>query len=367
MGITVNPVGVLIGVFLSLLLPPSLTLAEDKPAAQTLPRKTKVAVFDMEALSGVESKLAELVTECVSAEARGAQGVEVMRVKELEAMLGYEQQKQMAGCNDTTCAVALGGAFGVDKIVMGTLGKVGQTHVFNLKLIDVKAARVENQYYQKVTSASEEKFLDAATAAVAVLFGQQPKTGATVAPASPPAPLDEARAMPPPKKERGAGDLAQSRPTTAGGEPPVSRVERPASGIEHPGLGHGGQFSLTLRGYADHKFSGGAGDLALGYAVADWIELSAGAGFGQYFIVKPRAVAYPIGAAGALKPNVFLQGGVVFARSVEASAGGGIGLLFDLNRNVGLLAEVPVEYFFNAQEGAAAFVVLFSLGIQARM
>jgi hypothetical protein len=179
----------------------------------------------------------------------------------------------------------------------------------------------------------------------------------------PPAPAPAA----PLPGEKKAGDLAKVQPPPAGAQAPTPAVERPLPAAEHPGLGHGGQFSLTLRGYADHKFSGAAADLAFGYAAADWIELSAAAGFGQYAVAKPRVVAYPIGPTGALKPNVFVQGGAVFAQSVEASAGGGVGLLFDLNRNMGILAEVPIEYFFNAQEGASAFVVLFSLGFQARM
>jgi len=43
-------------------------------------------------------------------------------------MLGFEQKKQLSGCTDTSCMVAIGGALGVDKIVTGTVGKLGESY-----------------------------------------------------------------------------------------------------------------------------------------------------------------------------------------------------------------------------------------------
>ena len=62
----------------------------------------------------------------------------VMGSKEVDAMLGFEQKKQMAGCTDTSCMVAIGGALGVDKILMGSIGKLGNSYTLNLKLINIK-------------------------------------------------------------------------------------------------------------------------------------------------------------------------------------------------------------------------------------
>lgn len=285
-----------------------------KPAAAAAP-KARVAAFNLDALAGVEPKLAELVSEYVVGEARKLSGQEVLGVKELEAMLGYEQKKQLAGCTDTSCAVAIGGAFGVDKILMGNLGKVGQSHFFNLKLIDVKAAKVERQFSLLVQGGTEEGYFDAARKGIKEVFG--------------------------------AGVTDRSK--------------------ESGGLGHAGQFSLTLHGYMDLKATGAASGLSLGFAFTDWIELAAGADYGGHFIVKPRLTGFVHNFTGAVKPYVLVQGTVAFSDPVAMGVGGGVGVQWDITRNFGVMLDVPVEYFFKVPEKLDSAVVLLFVGVQGRL
>jgi hypothetical protein len=302
--------------FASALCASTPVFASDAPKSPEQPAaKVRVAAFNLDALAGVEPKLAELVSEYVVSEARKPPGQEVVGVKELEAMLGYEQKKQLAGCTDTSCAVAIGGAFGVDKILMGSLGKVGQSHFFNLKLIDVKSARVERQFSHLVQGGTEEGYFEAARKGIMEVFG----TGA-------------------PGRAEGDG-----------------------------GLGHGGQFSLTLHGHMDLRATGAASGLSLGYAFADWIELAAGAHYGAHLIVKPRLTGFVYNLTGAVKPYILAQGTVAFTEPVAAGVGGGVGVQWDITRNFGVMLDVPVEYFFKVPEELDSAVVLLFLGLQGRI
>ena len=85
-------------------------------------------------------------------------------------MLGFEQKKQLSGCTDTSCMVAIGGALGVDKIVTGSVGKLGESHVLNLKLLDIRNAKIERMYQKRLKGGTEEAFLDLVPEALSELF-----------------------------------------------------------------------------------------------------------------------------------------------------------------------------------------------------
>ena len=148
---------------------PKAELAKQKPPAA--PKVLKIALFQLET-SGVEPKLASVVSDMVFAEMGKLPNSSVIGSKEIDTMLGYEQKKQVAGCTDTSCVVAIGGALGVDKIVLGSIGKVGTSYVFNLKLLNMKTAeaKVENVYSKRVKGGTEEDFLDAIPEAMRTLF-----------------------------------------------------------------------------------------------------------------------------------------------------------------------------------------------------
>ncbi|MBI5529765.1 MAG: hypothetical protein HY897_25850, partial [Deltaproteobacteria bacterium] len=113
-----------------LLLSPSPLLADPgRPAeakgawpevqpSKKRPKGLSVAIFQLET-HGTDKRVAAILTDTIVSQVSRIPDAEVIGSKEIDAMLNYEQKKQMAGCDDTSCAVALGGALGVDKILMG--------------------------------------------------------------------------------------------------------------------------------------------------------------------------------------------------------------------------------------------------------
>ena len=61
-------------------------------------------------------------------------------------MLNLEGQKQVLGCDsDTSCLAEIGGALGVDKLVVGQVGKLADNFIISLRLISPTTAKVDNR------------------------------------------------------------------------------------------------------------------------------------------------------------------------------------------------------------------------------
>jgi TolB-like protein len=59
-----------------------------------------------------------------------------------------EQGFQTTGCTTTECAVEMGKLLNVEKMISGTIGKLGQTYTIDLSLIDVKTAEIEKSFFR---------------------------------------------------------------------------------------------------------------------------------------------------------------------------------------------------------------------------
>ncbi len=129
-------------------------LAPRSLRAEETPVVTKVAVMQFTA-PAFEAGVVENLYGLFVAEIDAIPGYQVISRDEIEAMLGFEQQKAMLGCDDTSCLAEIAGALGVDKVVSGKVGKVGKIFVLNITMIDHKSARVEKRVSKTVTGADD--------------------------------------------------------------------------------------------------------------------------------------------------------------------------------------------------------------------
>jgi TolB-like protein len=114
-------------------------------AAGAAPAKLRVAVMDIRPL-GTEAAKAELISEVALTEAALFRGLEVIGKSDIGAIIGFEKQKQVMGCaEDSSCLAEIGGALGVDLVLVGSLGKLGSLYRIDLKLVETKKARVRGR------------------------------------------------------------------------------------------------------------------------------------------------------------------------------------------------------------------------------
>jgi hypothetical protein len=88
------------------------------------------------------AETAGVLTDLVLQDVHDLKKFRVIGQKDVNQMLSLEQQKQLAGCNDTSCLVEIAGAMGTKYTIDGSLGTVGTASVLSLTLVDVSRAAV---------------------------------------------------------------------------------------------------------------------------------------------------------------------------------------------------------------------------------
>ena len=95
------------------------------------------------------------VTEVVVGAADRVPGVAVVSPSEINAILGYERQQQLLGCDENVaCSVEIGGALGADGLLVTAIGKIGNTRVLGFKVVDLRSSAVVGRTTVKVADES---------------------------------------------------------------------------------------------------------------------------------------------------------------------------------------------------------------------
>lgn len=142
------------------------------------------AVLDLTA-AGVSEDVATNLTQVLSAELKRVDGASVIGKDDVKAMLDLEASKQSLGCSDdTACLAEIGGALGVERIVAGHVGQIGDSYVVSLRLISTKNVAVENRVTESFRGL-EEQTLNAVRHAARRLLGVGDDTPGVLALTSP--------------------------------------------------------------------------------------------------------------------------------------------------------------------------------------
>jgi len=122
------------------------------------PKKIKLSLMDLKAESGIDKGVVNLLYELILTEFQNYSNLSVTSKSDIDSMVKFETEKELAGCSDSSCMAEIGGALGVDMIVMGSIGKLGSSYIVTLKLINIKKATVENRV-SKTIPANEDKLI----------------------------------------------------------------------------------------------------------------------------------------------------------------------------------------------------------------
>jgi hypothetical protein len=140
-------------------------------------RSMKIALLPLAALGGVPHDTAQLLGEALAGELRRRPGVSVMTQGDVSALLGVERTRQMLGCTDSGCMAEIGGALGADRVVHGSLGRVGGSLVVNLSALDARRGTAAASVSERLRGAGEEAFLDALPTLADALLAEAPGGG----------------------------------------------------------------------------------------------------------------------------------------------------------------------------------------------
>ncbi|MGC4119562.1 MAG: hypothetical protein QM765_34325 [Myxococcales bacterium] len=282
--------------------------AAEEARAKARASKKKIAVLTLKAGPELDPKTAELLTDMLSDAIQRRPGMQVTSSKDIESSLGFERQKQLLGCSDATCLAEVGGALGVDKLVTGTLGKLGNSAVLSVQLLDAKKSVVDRRFSARAKSASSEAFLDILGPVVEGLFGDSP-----------------------PSTEMYVAEAASAE------------VPRKAPFVIVKARG---QVQLTDAGFA------GAGAAIVGLQPVAPLRISVGGLFAmarQGMLLNVSAI--PVNAEGSIYPVLGVEVPLFFNDPISAGVGANVGVEWAPIQNFAVGLEVPVYYFFAAPYG----------------
>lgn len=135
--------------------------------------KTKIAILELKAERGLDEGLVKLLNELLLTEFGRSGEYEVIGGSDLLSLLQLEEKKQAMNCDDIGCLSELGGALGVDKLAAANIGKIGSYYLVNVKIINVREAKVERRVSYNVQGI-EDKLIKAITASVQELITGKP-------------------------------------------------------------------------------------------------------------------------------------------------------------------------------------------------
>lgn len=116
----------------TLLIPVSHTFAQQS--------KKRIAILDMQG-EGITDAEANTLTGRLRSKLVNTNAFHVLEREQMDQIL-TEQGFQQSGCVSDECMVEIGQLIGVQQMVGGTIGKIGQTYTLDLRIIDVSTGQI---------------------------------------------------------------------------------------------------------------------------------------------------------------------------------------------------------------------------------
>jgi TolB-like protein len=134
------------------------TVLAASPAAAPSGAKPQIAVLRLRTEQGISASECNLVSDALVGEVGRLGRFEVIGYGDIQTLLGFEKQKDLLGCGEVACIAEVGGALGVERLVGGSIGKIGALVVINLSLVNAVSARAERHVSRQISGGVEEVF-----------------------------------------------------------------------------------------------------------------------------------------------------------------------------------------------------------------
>jgi hypothetical protein len=143
----------------------------------------QVAIMNLGAkgLPADQKHVAQLLTDTMAAEIQAMDACKVVTQSDIAQMLDFEANKAAVCTDDSdSCLAEIGGALGVDRVIVGSVGVLGSSFKLQVKLQNVAKGTVEGRVDELIKG--EPELLDAAARNAARHFfgGERIETAAAV-------------------------------------------------------------------------------------------------------------------------------------------------------------------------------------------
>lgn len=100
-----------------------------------------MAVTPLQA-KGVSPSDASVLTDNISDELLKTGKVRVMERSQMDKILQEQGFQQSGACDTSECAVQIGKLLGIERVVVGSVGKIGETYSLSIRMVDVSTGEI---------------------------------------------------------------------------------------------------------------------------------------------------------------------------------------------------------------------------------
>ena len=143
----------------------------------------KTLVLRVEARRKVDPALALALEGVVQSTLATDRQREVFGQEDLRRVFEFESERQSMGCTEASCLAELANVMNADRLVLGTMDKMGKSYLIGLTEIDGKTLKPVGRV-QKTISAKEERLISGVEKLTLMLMGEQFLAKAGLNPAS---------------------------------------------------------------------------------------------------------------------------------------------------------------------------------------
>lgn len=119
--------------------------AENAPAQGTSSRSVRslplVAVMALDT-QGVSGSEAALIADAVASKLLASGTCNVMERSQMDQILREQAFQQSGACDNNGCSVEMGKVLSVDRVLVGSVGRIGDSWALNLRLVKVETGEV---------------------------------------------------------------------------------------------------------------------------------------------------------------------------------------------------------------------------------
>ena len=106
--------------------------------------------------AGVTQDESDLLTDRLRVELFNTGIVDVMERDQMQAILKEQGFQKSGACTDEGCMVEMGEILGVQKLITGSIGRIGSMYLVNARIIDIKTAKITRSVSDDVKGKLED-------------------------------------------------------------------------------------------------------------------------------------------------------------------------------------------------------------------
>lgn len=138
--------------------PAPVTPPAAAPPAAAAGERCKIVVLNLvgRSLPETDAEVPNILTETLASEVGAVSGCDVVSQADIIAMLDYEKQKAVCTDGNDSCLAEIGAALGAERVIAGTIGRLGADYILAARLMNVKKGAVESRAEIPVSGPPEQ-------------------------------------------------------------------------------------------------------------------------------------------------------------------------------------------------------------------